>query len=289
MTFRSRPFRATSGVGDGSLQIGSARVDDQLIDSHRATAVQQHDRVRSVSSSMVLDLHANPPMTLQRVYASHRWLLPVAATVFVALALGAALNVLVWDQAITRWVVDARTAWLDDLFRSISRLGSTKVVLAVSAIAAALSWKRCPRLAIAIIVIALARPLAEFALKELIGRDRPAGDRLVPGKGYSFPSGHPLATAASWGMLPLVVALYTRRRVLWWSAAIGVWALAVVVAMSRVWLAVHWASDVVAGLVLATLGVAGAEWFIRATHRGCEHACVPVQVTDSRRSTSARI
>jgi undecaprenyl-diphosphatase len=119
------------------------------------------------------------------------------------------------------------------------------------------------------VVIALARPLAEFALKELISRPRPAGDRMVNGEGYSFPSGHPLATAASWGLIPLVVGLYTRRRALWWSVAAAVWALAVAVAASRVWLGVHWTSDVVAGLLLAVLGVAAAERFIAATHGPC--------------------
>ena len=149
------------------------------------------------------------------------------------------------------------------MFRRVSFLGSTPVVLTVSAVAAILASRRCPRLAIAIVVIALARPLAEWTLKELVSRDRPIGDRMVRGEGYSFPSGHPLATAASWGVLPLVVALYTKRRLVWWAVAVGVWTMAVLVALSRVWLGVHWASDVVAGLVLAVLGVAGG----RAVHR----------------------
>lgn len=208
-------------------------------------------------------------MTLGRVQAGQRWILPVAAVAFVLMAVGALFDWLVWDEPITEWVVDARTAGLDAFWRRVSFLGSTRVVFPVSAVLAAVAWRRCPRLAMAILVVALARPLTEFAIKELIGRDRPVGDRLVRGKGHSFPSGHPLATAASWGMLPLVVALYTRRRWLWWAVAIGVWALAVMVAASRVWLGVHWTTDVVAGLVLAVLGVAGAERFIDATHGGC--------------------
>jgi undecaprenyl-diphosphatase len=211
-------------------------------------------------------------MSMSRVHAGQRWILPAAAVSFVALAVGALAGWLVWDEPITRWVVDARTSGWDALFRRLSFLGSTKVVLTVSVVAAAVAWRRCPRLAVAILVVALARPLAEFAIKELISRDRPVGDRMVNGEGYSFPSGHPLATAASWGMLPLVVALYTRRRWLWWAVAAAVWVLAVLVAASRVYLGVHFTSDVVAGLVLAVLGVAGAERVITSSRGGCPSA-----------------
>jgi undecaprenyl-diphosphatase len=217
----------------------------------------------------VTNLHMHPPMTMARLHAAQRWLLPAAAAVFVALGIGAMAGWLVWDEPITRWLVDSRTSTLDEIFLRISFLGSTRVVLVVSALAAAIAWKRCPRLAIAIVVIALARPLAEFALKELVSRDRPVGDRLVHGEGFSFPSGHPLAAVASWGVLPLVAALYTKRREIWWAIAIAAWTVVVGVAFSRVWLGVHWASDVVAALLLAVLGVAAAELFIRATHGRC--------------------
>jgi membrane-associated phospholipid phosphatase len=66
--------------------------------------------------------------------------------------------------------------------------------------------------------------------------------------------------------LPLVVALYTTRRAVWWTIAIAVWVLAVMVAASRVVLGVHWPSDVAASLLLATMGVAAAELFITGTH-----------------------
>jgi membrane-associated phospholipid phosphatase len=215
-------------------------------------------------------LHTHPPMTLRRVGDRHRWLLPAALTVFVMLGTGALLDALPWDRPVTNFLVNLRTPWLDEIVRQISFLGSTRVVILVAALAALASWKRCPRLALAIIIIALARPLIEFTFKEIVDRPRPVGDRLVPGNGPSFPSGHPLATAASWCLLPLVVALYTTRRWIWWAVSISVWSLAVLVAASRVWLGVHWTSDVVAALALAVLGVALAERFISATHGGCE-------------------
>jgi undecaprenyl-diphosphatase len=213
-----------------------------------------------------MDLHAAPPMTLARVTARHQWLLPVALITFCLLTVGAVFNALPWDKPITAWMVDSRTPWLDAVVRRVSFLGSTKVVLTVAGLAALASVRRCPRLALAIVVIALARPATEFVLKEIISRDRPSGDRMVNGTGYSFPSGHPLATAASWCLLPLVAALYTRRRIVWWALAISVWTLAFLIAISRVWLGVHWTSDVVAAMVLAVLGVSQAERFIHATH-----------------------
>lgn len=215
------------------------------------------------------DLHAHPPMTLGRVHARANWLLPLVALVFVLLAIGAAGEWLPWDATIHRWVLDQRSPWRDRAAMRVSWFGSTYVVLTVAAIAAALAWRRCPRLAVAIVVLALARPLTEFALKELVGRERPVGDRLVRGRGPSFPSGHPYAAAASWGFLPLVAALYTRRRLLWWLVAVSSWLLVVLVAGSRVWLGVHWASDVVGGILLAVLGVFGAERLLARVHVPC--------------------
>ena len=215
-----------------------------------------------------MDLHSHPPMTLGQVSARFRWLVPAAILLFVALAAGAVFNTLPWDEAITRWLVSLRTPELNAVIRRVSFLGSNKVVFPVAGLAALLAARRCPRLALAIVIVAVARPVAEFTLKELISRPRPDGHRMVNGAGYSFPSGHPLAIAASWGLLPPVIALYTRRRFLWWASAISVWILAVAVAFSRVWLGVHWASDVVAALALTILGVAGAEWLLLRLHGG---------------------
>ncbi len=206
------------------------------------------------------------PYSMGEFHARFPWVLPVGAMVVAVLAVGAALDWLVWDQPITDWLVTHRTEALNGVVKRISWFGSTKVVLVVAGLAALAAWRRCPRLALAIVVIALARPLIEHVLKELVDRPRPQGDQLVPGRGPSFPSGHPLATAASWGLVPLVVGLYTAKRWIWWIAAGFAWSLAVVVAFSRVWLGVHYTTDVVCSLLLAALGVLAAERFIEAVH-----------------------
>jgi undecaprenyl-diphosphatase len=220
-----------------------------------------------------------------RVHRRAPWLLPVAFALFALLAVGAVFDDLPWDQPITDFVVDQRGADRNELAERVSWFGSTPVVMLVAAGAALVSFRRCPRLAIAVLVLALARPVAEFVIKEVIGRDRPPSEvRLVQGRGQSFPSGHPFGTAMSWGLLPYVVALFTRRRALWWATAAAVWGLVVGVAASRVWLGVHWTSDVVAGVLLAVLAVGVAERLMAVVHddRGCTRA-PPAEPADAER------
>ncbi len=236
--------------------------------------------VASAEADVVLDRTADrdhrSPYSMGEFHARYPWVLPGAVILVALLAIGATFNWLFWDQPVTDFLVGHRTDALNGVFKRVSWFGSTKVVIVVAAVAALAAWRRCPRLALAIVIIALARPLTEHVLKELVDRPRPQGDQLVNGRGPSFPSGHPLATAASWGLVPLVVGLYTAKRWIWWATAAAVWCLALVVAFSRVWLGVHYVSDVVASLLLATVGVLGAERFIEAVH-GPECARAPLR------------
>jgi membrane-associated phospholipid phosphatase len=100
-------------------------------------------------------------------------------------------------------------------------------------------------------VLAAAVVLSEILIGPVKGaydRPRPPGS-LVATSGASFPSGH--AIAASVTVLAAVIALVPpgRRRIIWGAAAA---LFAILMAASRAYLAAHWLSDAIAGLLLGT-------------------------------------
>jgi undecaprenyl-diphosphatase len=220
-------------------------------------------------------MHHHPPLTPRAFYRTRRNLLGALGFSFAFLAIAAAVAssrlLLTWDEPVQRFVEGARTPALDSFFLGVSRLGSTVTVLFLGASLVALTWRRCRAVAIAIAFATLARPLLEFTLKEVVDRARPDLERMVHGTGPSFPSGHVMASVALWGLLPLVIGLFTRSRAIWWTSVVVSGSVIVAVAASRVYLGVHWLSDVTAGLVLGSFFLLGVEAVLAAAHRrtGC--------------------
>ncbi|MGQ0823724.1 MAG: phosphatase PAP2 family protein [Actinomycetota bacterium] len=222
-------------------------------------------------------LHRNPPLTPTAFFSSRRHLLVGAGIVFGFLALAAAVSnawlLLQWDEPIQRYVEGHRSGTLDVFFLTASRFGSTLVVLSLGVLFSVLTWRRCRAVAIAAIAATFGRPLVEFLMKAFVERDRPDLERMVDGVGYSFPSGHVMAAVALWGLLPLVVGLFTRRRVLWWSSVFVAGVMIVAIAASRLYLGVHWFSDVVGGLLVGSFFLIGIEYVVHRAHamQPCRH------------------
>jgi undecaprenyl-diphosphatase len=237
----------------------------------------------TITTTMHPCLHCHPPLTPGLMLA--RWPRTAGAlgALFVTLGLAAWANggwlLLHWDEPFQRMVEDARTSEATAIVKRISFLGSTVAVLSLGAVLAAISWRRCRAVATVVLVATLSRPLLEFTLKAIVDRDRPDLERLVNGTGPSFPSGHVMAAAALWGLVPLVVTLYTRNRRIWWTTTIGSAALIVAIAASRTYLGVHWLSDIVAGLIIGAFFLRGAEWLLARQHRRMPCAALHAQAT----------
>lgn len=159
------------------------------------------------------------------------------------------------DPHVTEWVVDRRQPTLTSAATAITRLGDpVPVVVVVTAAAIALLAARRWRLAL-LVVISSGGAAAVTALGKLVvSRPRPAAElQLVDTVGAAFPSGHATQSVACWGALGVVAVVLTRRR--WVRAGVVAiaGALAVGIGTSRVYLGVHWLSDVVCGWAVAAL------------------------------------
>ena len=90
-------------------------------------------------------------------------------------------------------------------------------------------------------------------LKQIVQRPRPDGFRLIAESGYSFPSGHSMVSMAFFGLLAWMVWTYEKDRTmrLIWCALFSL--VIVMVGVSRIYLGVHYASDVLAGFCVSLL------------------------------------
>ena len=240
----------------------------------------------SVAPGAVLsDLHRSPPITLRALGERLAWLVPAAVAVAVVLGVLAAIGDgrwLVWDPPITRVTIGLRTPAVDRVALWISRLGSTPVVIVAGLAGVLLALRRCRTVAVVMLITIAARPPFEWLVKEVVGRPRPSGARLVPGTGFAYPSGHVLAAAATWGFVPLIAGLYVTRRWVWWALTTLAWVVIGLVAWCRVWLGVHWTSDVVGALAIAFVGLSTAEAAICRWHQPHPPAERPTRCTRRR-------
>ena len=94
-------------------------------------------------------------------------------------------------------------------------------------------------------------------IKTLIARPRPAGEHLTYATGYSFPSGHSMLSLVFYGFvvyLLLTSGVIQRKTVLVFTAAL----LVLLIGISRIYLNVHYASDVLGGFIIGAILLFGS-------------------------------
>jgi len=155
------------------------------------------------------------------------------------------------DRPVQLWVLDRREGWASSLARAATELGAPASAFVAGLLLAALAGRRSPAIGLGLLSLTLVRPLVSAGLKAAIDRDRPAVGALVSASGQSLPSGHTLAAAVLAGSALLAAAAYRPRIAPAWSAVAA--APVALVGATRVYLGVHWLSDVVAGALVGGL------------------------------------
>lgn len=160
---------------------------------------------------------------------------------------------------IDRWayllfVERLRTPWLNVLMESVSSLATPVVLVVLTLVIGAFAPGRRPGWCCATNLVLVA--VLNVVLKLLIQRPRPVGFRLVEESGFSFPSGHSMVAAAFFGLIVWLLWRYERdrRRKVFFSAVFSL--VIVAIGVSRIYLGVHYASDVVGGFCAALIWLA---------------------------------
>lgn len=118
---------------------------------------------------------------------------------------------------------------------------------------AALVRKGQRRIALVVALSSIGTVVLVSVTKRFVARARPpVADHLVSAHGLAFPSGHSAQSVACYGALAWVVWVLGQKRRTRMYAVAGAAATALLVGLSRVYLGVHWPSDVVSGWLLAT-------------------------------------
>lgn len=151
-----------------------------------------------------------------------------------------------FDEAIRDWMLAHRSAGVRRAFLAATDVGSPSVLVPASLAIATWLWRGRGRPIAAAVVTAPSLAAALFvAVKHGYARQRPAGAALLHQRTYSFPSGHATTSAAVLGTAGYVL---WREKMLRGPAAAAVSTVApLLIGTSRVYLDVHWATDVLGG------------------------------------------
>lgn len=93
--------------------------------------------------------------------------------------------------------------------------------------------------------------LLNQALKFIIQRPRPTEFRIINESGYSFPSGHSMISAAFYGFLIYLIYKNVKNKYLKWSLITLLSLVILTIGISRIYLGVHYTSDVIAGFLIS--------------------------------------
>jgi undecaprenyl-diphosphatase len=161
-----------------------------------------------------------------------------------------------FDETVLLWVHWYSPSWLDGVMRFVTALGYYWVVIPLLAVATYAFYRKGRTIAAGLLVVSTVGGIVlTTALKTVFQRDRPElFDSGYTASLYSFPSGHATIAVGFYGTLTLLVAWRLRgfRR---WAVVLAGVTLVLLIGYSRLYLGVHYPTDVLAGFLAAPVWV----------------------------------
>lgn len=157
----------------------------------------------------------------------------------------------VFDSTISTYIQSFRTDTLTKYFRFVTELGDRYAYIVISVLLTVYfvirhrSWK----FILQTVLVLLLATVANIAIKRIINRSRPSLEHLVEVNTLSYPSGHSMSAMAFYGFLAYLAIILIRSRFLKTIVSTILILLILSIGISRIYLGVHYPSDVAAGFV----------------------------------------
>ena len=154
-----------------------------------------------------------------------------------------------FDSMIYTWLSNIIKEPITTFAKIITTMGAGYVIIPVCIISVIYFWKKKESKYIIVNLITIF--FSNQLLKRIVERPRPEGFRIVEELGYSFPSGHYMVSMAFYGLFIYFIYEKVKNKYIKWTSIILLTLLIVLIGISRIYLGVHYASDVLAGFLLS--------------------------------------
>ena len=157
-----------------------------------------------------------------------------------------------FDSYIYNLISSIKSNFMDIVFRTITKLGDEEVLIIIAIIC--LIFIKNRRIGGSIAINLASVGLINHLLKEIVQRPRPPIElRMVEESSFSFPSGHAMASMAFYGLIMYYIYKYVKNKTVKNIICIILSVLILLVGISRIYLGVHYASDVLAGFLFSII------------------------------------
>ena len=157
-------------------------------------------------------------------------------------------NTKVFDENIYNYIYSFRSNLFDTIFKTITKFGNTiSVIIIVFVLLIFLSKENIYKL----ILVVTTTVLTNQGLKHIIRRIRPDHIRLIKEKGYSYTSGHSMISIALYGLLIYLVYKNVKNKTTKTMLIVLLSILILGIGISRIYLGVHYPTDVLGGYFIA--------------------------------------
>ncbi len=160
---------------------------------------------------------------------------------------------LAFDTAVREWFYSIRSPWLTEVVKGITFMGNTKTIIALCIVFLIIP-KLTRKFGLPIAAAAIVGAGINKIIKHVMMRPRPdVSLHLIEQGGWSFPSGHSISGLLMYGLLAWLIRRYVKDKRIANIATVLLTLLWIGVGLSRIYLGVHYPTDVLGGW---TLGMA---------------------------------